>query len=54
MSLFRLLPDRCTSYLHLSVFYSGGWLAQGTLTGTGSAYLNSTKAYQIPFGLQYM
>nr|XP_018265060.1 uncharacterized protein I303_03242 [Kwoniella dejecticola CBS 10117]OBR87218.1 hypothetical protein I303_03242 [Kwoniella dejecticola CBS 10117] len=32
----------------------GGWTAQGVLTGTGQAYPDSTKAYQIPFGLQYI
>ncbi|OCF61034.1 hypothetical protein L486_00678 [Kwoniella mangroviensis CBS 10435] len=32
----------------------GGWTAQGVLTGTGQAYPESTKAYQIPFALQYI
>ncbi|AFR96311.2 maltose permease [Cryptococcus neoformans var. grubii Br795] len=32
----------------------GGWLASGTITGTGTVYPDSTKAYQIPFALQYV
>ncbi|RSH90283.1 hypothetical protein EHS25_001617 [Saitozyma podzolica] len=32
----------------------GGWLADGVLTGTGQVYPDSSRAYQIPFALQYL
>ncbi|GAA6010724.1 hypothetical protein JCM10207_005813 [Rhodosporidiobolus poonsookiae] len=57
MSIPSYAPTRLRGTLGAalnSFILFGGWLAQGTITGTGQVYPTSTKAYQIPFGLQYI